>query len=142
MANKQNNLNNTTGTESAPLLNSSVVPVAFPVVSTNQSEQSNPNVFRFSDLTCAVNTLNWPDKDRVNEFFYQENFNRLLHLIRYKMVEANTTNNNFTRILTADTTGFKSNVIVAVKAFLVNKGYSITEIENMDGVNAGWKLSW
>ncbi len=58
------------------------------------------------------------------------------------MVHANSTNLNWCRVLTADTANYKPNVVTSVKSFLTNKGYAITEIENAEGVNTGWKLSW
>jgi hypothetical protein len=133
MANVQDNSNNNTGIQSIHVSS---------CVDSNQLNQLNNNVFKFTDLNLAINSLNFPDKGRLNECFFQENFNRLLHLIRIKMVDANALNNNFCRVLTADTANYKPNVVSSVKSFLIGKGYAISEIENPDGVSTGWKLTW
>ncbi len=126
MANTQDNSSNNTGNQVAPI----------------SSNNHVAGVFRFTDLNMAINSLNFPDKNSVNECFFQENFNRLLDLIRGKMVHANSTNLNCCRVLTAETAEYKATVVTSVKSFLTNKGYAITEIENPDGVSTGWKLSW
>ncbi len=137
MANNQDNSHNNTSNQAAPISSNNHVPSGVGV-----SQSAPVCVFKFTDLNTAINSLNFPDKNSVNECFFQENFNRLLDLIRGKMVHANGTNNNCCRILTTETTGYKPNVITSVKSFLTNKGYAITEIENADGVSTGWKLSW
>jgi|LauGreDrversion4_2_1035121.scaffolds.fasta_scaffold04848_9 hypothetical protein len=138
MANIQDNLHNITGCQAAPI--SSNIHVVGGVQPAQQANQTG--VFKFTDLNSVINSLNFPDKNSVNECFFQENFNRLLGLVRTKMVQANSTNNNFCRVLTADTASYKEIVVTSVKSFLTNKGYVITEIENHDGISTGWKLMW
>ncbi len=138
MANTQDNTHNITGSQAAPV--SSNIPVVGGVQPAQQVQQTS--VFKFTDLNSVINSLNFPDKNSVNECFFQENFNRLLNLIRTKMVQANSTNTSYCRVLPADTTGYKELVVTSVKSFLTNKGYSIVEIENADGGSTGWKLSW
>ncbi len=143
MANIQDNSHNNTSNQTAPISSNNHVPSGVGAGSIVQPAQSaSVCVFKFTDLNTAINSLNFPDKNSVNECFFQENFNRLLDLIRTKMVHANGTNNNYCRVLTAETAGYKATVVTSVKSFLTNKGYAITEIENSDGVSTGWKITW
>ncbi len=44
--------------------------------------------------------------------------------------------------VSANNINIPTNVIVDVKKFLVDKGYTIAETENADGMSIGWRLSW
>jgi hypothetical protein len=156
MSNTPEQTNVNTGRNSDPALSSAVritpvpTPALTPVPTTIttapnleiQQNQGSASVFRFTDLNSVVNSLNFPDKASLNECFFQENFNRLLHLVRTRMIDANTFNNNFCRILNPDTANYKPNVVTSVKSFLIGKGYVISEIETPDGIPSGWKLTW
>ncbi len=136
MANTQDNSSNNTGNPTTIISYNQVV------AGIDNIQTAPKNIFNFTDLSKAIDSISFPDKNSVNECFFQENFNRLLNLIRTKMVQANSSNNNYCRVIPADTAGYKDLVVTSVKSFLTNKGYAITEIENADGVSTGWKLSW
>jgi hypothetical protein len=104
--------------------------------------QSNKNVFKFTDINSTVSGSTFPDKTNLVSILTQEHFNRLLQLIKTKILNASLENLNFIRIHNPETMQFKATTITGVKTFLSGKGYTITDIEDVVGQILGWKLSW
>jgi len=104
--------------------------------------QTNKNVFKFTDINSTVSGSTFPDKTNLVSILTQEHFNRLLQLIKTKILNASLENLNFIRILNPETIQFKGTIVTGVKTFLSGKGYTITDIEDVVGQTIGWKLSW
>ena len=114
---------------------------------TSNDNQSNSNmvtqnVFQFTSNNSQVTRDTFPDKTTLVTMITQDQFNRLLQVIKTKIINASILNLEFIRILNTETTQFKAATITCVKTFLSNKSYSITEIEDATGQSTGWKLGW
>jgi hypothetical protein len=85
---------------------------------------------------------NFPSAQDLKTMLDTNNFNRVLELIRLRIIDANNRNENFIRINNPEFIGFTNKTICDVKSFLVNKGYIIANIENDNLAQIGWRLSW
>lgn len=117
------------------LTNSNNLPSTQPV-------QVNQSVFNFTDMNSNITENTFPNKDNLIEILKEDQINRILKMIKNKILIASIENNTSIRVLLIDTNMFKISNVTFVKTFLVNKGYVITEIEGVAGEQIGWKLSW
>ena len=103
---------------------------------------------------------NFPTAGELKSQLYEKHFNRCLDIVYKKIQEANESPGNPTtiRVLNTDFNSISvpttvpgpvsqcvhipENVVVELKKFLVDKGYTIVETEDPVGVSIGWRLSW
>ena len=89
-----------------------------------------------------LNSSTFPTKNNLNLALYEYNFNKMLVIIRCKIVEANNRNEQYIRVMNPDLNMFNIKIVDDVKKFLSQKEYNISNIENENNILLGWKLSW
>lgn len=89
-----------------------------------------------------INANNFPSSNILNSLLDEQNFNKILLLIRGKIIEANTRNDQYIRMMNPELISFNQKIVDSVKKFLLQKEYIITNIENENLALIGWKLSW
>lgn len=104
--------------------------------------QASGTVFKFTDLNSKVTGNTFPSRANLVELLAEDQFNRILQLVKTKILNASNENLNSIRVMVADVTQFKVQIVSNVKTWLTGKGYTITEIEDVTGQSIGWKLSW
>jgi len=92
--------------------------------------------------TTQVTRQTFPSASKSRLIFYEMNFNRLLDIIKNKMVNANNINTTFIKLLTNEIATFAANITTDVIKFLGEQEYTIVEIEDVNGIRVGWKISW
>ncbi len=95
----------------------------------------------FNDIT-KITANNFPSGSALTNLLDEQNFNRILVTIRGKIIEANTRNEKYIRIMNPELVAYSQKLVDNVKKFLLQKEYIITNIENDNLVSIGWKLSW
>ena len=132
----------------------------------NKLEKNASGEARCSSSSITRSTF--PSANELKTQLYEKNFNRALNIIYAKINDANNSAGNPTTIrllntdfnngsvgaqgvsqsapvppaVSANNINIPTNVIVDVKKFLIDKGYTIAETENSDGMSVGWRLSW
>jgi hypothetical protein len=100
------------------------------------------NVFKFTDSNSIVTRNTFPIKSEIKNIFNEYHFDSLLQYIKSLMINANSENNNFVKILNTQVQHYTPCIISDVKLFLQNKRYIILDIEDTNFNSIGWKLSW
>ena len=85
---------------------------------------------------------NFPGKDNLVNLLYNIKFNDLLNTIKNKMLEANNNKLNFIRLTPNELLNYKEELIDDLKNFLKNNLYTITNVEDENGGNLGFKIQW
>jgi hypothetical protein len=91
---------------------------------------------------------NFPNRTDVKKVLKDYNFNLILNVVKAGIMQANTQGRNTCPILNIFAGEFESELIAEARQFLVNKGYSITNILNKDDGGdsktsiIGWNLEW
>ena len=93
-------------------------------------------------LPINVNRNNFPTAANLNIILTNINFNQLLCLIKDKIIAANIVNINYIRLLYIEIINFTENIITNVKTFLIEHGYEIILIEDINNNNIGFKIKW
>ena len=101
-----------------------------------------PSVFKFTDPNSKVTGNTFPSRANLVEILDEDQFNRILQLVKTKILNASNENLTSIRVMVADVAQFKTQIVTNVKTWLGGKGYTITEIEDAVGQPTGWKLSW
>jgi hypothetical protein len=104
--------------------------------------QASGTVFKFTDPNSKVTGNTFPSRANLVEILTEDQFNRILQLVKTKILNASNENLSSIRVMVADVAQFKVQIVSNVKNWLVGKGYTITEIEDATGQSTGWKLSW
>ena len=104
--------------------------------------QAPSSVFKFTDPNSKVTGNTFPSRNNLVEILSEDQFNRILQMIKSKILNAALENVTSIRVMVADVAQFKAQIVTNVKAFLAGKGYTITEIEDSVGQSTGWKLTW
>jgi hypothetical protein len=86
--------------------------------------------------------INFPSKAGLRAIFKEHNINNILETIRQKIIEANNSNQTSVKIINASLECVSDVTITSVKDFLIEQGYTIIEIEDLNGAIIGWRLSW
>lgn len=96
--------------------------------------------FNFINSQVTMNTF--PCRDELNNIIYNINFDSILNIIKNKIIIANSNNNNYIRIIPADYSHVSTDTVNGIKKFLREKGYTVTDIEDLNGINQGFKITW
>ena len=139
----EDQINNINSNISNINISSTVIPPAIiPSYNSSCNSTENIQVFNFTDPNSIISKVTFPNKCSLNNILYENQFNRLLQLIKVYINSASVENINYIRILNSQTTQYTSNIISNVKSFLKNKDYIIIDIEDINSNSIGWKLSW
>ena len=84
----------------------------------------------------------FPSKNDLTNIFYREDFNRLLNTVKNNIVQAKRMNIHNARISIPDMINISQQIVNDVKQFLRDKGFTITEVEDMGGASSGWKITF
>lgn len=96
----------------------------------------------FNEAT-NITTETFPNIDDLQEIFYKDDFNRVLNIVKNRIIQAKTNNLNYAKLYNVDFINIPEKVMIDVKIFLCQeRGYSVSEIENNEGNATGWKLSF
>lgn len=111
------------------------------VISNNESSASG-----VGETTNAV-VLNvrdtFPSRNSLIQTFNEQKFNSLLSCIKSKIDNANLINLNYIKMYNiSDLTNYNNETIINIRSFLLNNGYFIIELEDINSNIIGWKLSW
>ena len=96
------------------------------------------NTFFSNEITRE----NFPTANNLTNILYNYNFNKLLTIIKDKIIIANMNNNNYIKLLNNDLLNILQNIINDVKTFLINNGYQIILVEDTNNINIGLKIQW
>lgn len=129
----------TKAVQSCSELSCSAQPVAAQPVAA-QSVTAQPT-FEFKE-GVAITREDFPSVAQFKRICEINNFNRLLDMLKQRMILANNSNQPYARVVVSDYSCFPAGTVTEVKSFLVEKGYRITEIEDANGNPQGWKWSW
>ncbi len=89
-----------------------------------------------------INRNNFPNANNLHNILYNTNFNRLLLIIKDRIEIANLTNLNYIRLLNIDFINFSQILIDNLKIYLIEYGYQIILIEDINNNNIGLKIKW
>ena len=139
---------------------------------TNINTESNTNTKQDTNLdkketsTTCITRSNFPTANQLKNQLYEKHFDTTLNIIFTKIIESNNSRGNSStiRLLNSDfnnglpnvpaapvpvavpvpviNINIPTNVIIDVKKFLTDKGYTIVDTEDAAGVSIGWRLSW
>jgi hypothetical protein len=85
---------------------------------------------------------NFPGKDNLVNLLYNIKFNNLLTNIKNKILDANNINLNYIKLTPNDLHNNTEELIDDLLNFLKTKKYTITNIEDDNNVNLGYKIKW
>ena len=83
----------------------------------------------------------FPSATELRKQLYDKSFNAILELIMTKINDSNT-NPSSVRLMNHEVASHLPNIMVDVRKFLVEKGYTITEIEDATSITSGIKILW
>ncbi len=106
-----------------------------------QSQPAQSQQTGFNQNTPATRD-NFPTAAGFKQLCVDTNFRNVLNMVMARMLTANSDKQPFARILTQDTVPFSNSSVKEVKAFLITRGYKLTDIEDASGNSMGWKISW
>jgi hypothetical protein len=117
-----------------------------------------------NSTTTCITRSNFPTTSELKAQLYEKHFDTTLNIIFTKIIESNNSRGNSStiRLLNSDfnnglpnvpavpvavpvpviNINIPTNVIIDVKKFLTDKGYTIVDTEDAAGVSIGWRLSW
>ncbi len=85
----------------------------------------------------------FPSATELRKQLYDKSFNAILELIMNKLNDSNTNPSIVSvRLMNHEVSSHLPNIMVDVRKFLVEKGYTITEIEDAAAITSGIKISW
>ena len=85
----------------------------------------------------------FPSRNSLIQTFNEQKFNSLLSCIKSKIDNANLINLNYIKMYNVpDLTNYNNETIINIRSFLLNNGYFIIELEDINSNISGWKLSW
>jgi hypothetical protein len=117
-------------------------------------------------MNTPYDKTNFPSSTDINAIIYDCKFNEVLNTIFWKLISTGNppigvpvvppvvpqpvpsnrlpaiVDPLFIKINNTELTQYSPILINNVKQFLTTKGYKITEIEDTNSVNVGWKLVW
>jgi hypothetical protein len=118
----------------------STVPSA--VVAANPSQPCSKESEKSSFVNNRVSRGSFLSRNQVKNILEEHNFNRILEIIKLKMLTANQSNNTMIKIQNSELTNFQPTMVDNVKEFLMGLDYKITDIEDPNGILTGWSISW
>jgi hypothetical protein len=90
-----------------------------------------------------TNRVTFPHLNELQQIFYEDDFNTILNIIKNRIIMARRTNNKDARILHNELMNISQPIINDVKLYLKNeRGYIITEIEDINNNYVGFKVSF
>ena len=100
-------------------------------------------VARCSAVDCSAARDTFPSRNSLIQTFNEQKFNSLLSCIKSKIDNANLINLNYIKMYNVpDLTNYNNETIINIRSFLLNNGYFIIELEDINSNISGWKLSW
>ena len=84
----------------------------------------------------------FPTKMEMVRFITKERIHSLLSLIRAKMLDVTNADTFIILNMDNDLQNYTPEIIIKVKTILINKGYEITERENINGIPCGFKINF
>ena len=84
----------------------------------------------------------FPTKMEMVRFLAKERIHSLLSLIRAKMLDVTNADTFIILNMDNDLQNYTPEIIIKVKTILINKGYEITERENINGIPCGFKINF
>lgn len=80
----------------------------------------------------------FPSIQELRDILLRDDINRGLTMVKTKILAAKNINQPFARMIPAD---IQNNEIAThVKNFLREQGYTIIELETVEGISNGWKI--
>ena len=94
-------------------------------------------------VDCSAARDTFPSRNSLIQTFNEQKFNSLLSCIKSKIDNANLINLNYIKMYNVpDLTNYNNETIINIRSFLLNNGYFIIELEDINSNISGWKLSW
>ena len=87
-----------------------------------------------------LNVTNFPEATNIQTILHNEHVKEILRIIKNNMLVAYNTNVRYIRLQNLQ--NYKAEDVLAVRNALTTKHYTITDIEDIAGVNMGIKISW
>ncbi len=133
--------NNTTNTKSVTPT-SVVNDVKKSADSKNCDSNNKDKEIKNKDTEKVLKTI-FPSATELRKQLYDKSFNAILELIMTKLNDSNVNPSIVSvRLMNHEVASHLPNIMVDVRKFLIEKGYTITEIEDAAAITSGIKISW
>jgi hypothetical protein len=101
----------------------------------DMDQKENSNEFTENKL---VTMETFPSINDLRNIFFRDDMNRGLNIVKNKILQAKNQNQTNARILVPDIPNAET--ANHVKTFLRDQGYTIVELETVEGAYQGWKI--
>lgn len=102
---------------------------------------NSSNEFKL-EKSIEITSLTFPNRQKFMSIFIESSFNKFINLIKMYMLEAIKSNKSYIQLRTIDFDSNPNVKFLDVRKFLVEKGYTIYELEDITGNRVGLKISW